>query len=139
MPAIRDEQLIDLLRHMAESSERRSELSAERSYQNAERNLSLLVHAGSALMILGLAVDRYRLFLRHAAPTDWGGNLGVGVSMVALGTLAVLAGGLRYLPFVHSYHRNRRLYPGRSAYLAPVFALLAGVCGTATLIYMWLL
>lgn len=135
MPTISDDDLVSVLQHMADLSARRSELSAERSFQNAERNLSLLIHSAAALMILGLSVDRYLLFVRGAA-----GQImpGVGVSMVAIGALASLLGGLRYLFYVRSYHRDPRLYPRHSAYLAPAFALLAGSGGAAMLVYILL-
>lgn len=140
MPTISDEEIATVLQHMAESSTRRSELSAERSCQNAERNLSLLVHSAAALMILGLSVDRYLLFVhRTVAPVPLMADLrtyGAGLLMVALGAMTALAAGLRYLPYVRAYHRNPCLYPGLSALLAPAFALLVGCCGVATLIYM---
>lgn len=135
MPTISDDDLVSVLQHMADLSARRSELSAERSFQNAERNLSLLIHSAAALMILGLSVDRYLLFVGAARGP---GMPGVGVSMAAIGALAALLGGLRYLPYVRAYHRNPHLYPWRSAWLAPAFALLAGGGGVLMLIYMLL-
>jgi uncharacterized membrane protein YidH (DUF202 family) len=136
-------ELSTLLQHLAETSLRRSELSAERCFQNAERNLSLLIHSCAALMILGVAVDRSLAFAHLAssqAMRTWdAGILDSGVVMVTLATLAVLAGAVRYLPFVLAYHRNPCLYPGKSAFLAPAFALLVGLCGIATLIYMLLI
>lgn len=135
MPTISNDDLVSVLQHMADLSARRSELSAERSFQNAESNLSLLIHSAVALMVLGLSVDRYLLFVGGVAGPVMPG---VGVSMVAIGALAALVGGLRYVPYIHAYHRNPHLYPWSSAWLAPAFALLAGGGGALMLIYMLL-
>ncbi|MGH8279388.1 MAG: hypothetical protein ACRETQ_07475 [Gammaproteobacteria bacterium] len=140
MPTDPGAETLAILEHMLVSSARRSELSAERSYQNTERNLALLTHSAAAVMILGLSVDRYLLFVHRAAPrmplvADIR-TYGAGLLMVALGTAVILAAGVRFLPYVRSYHRNLRLYPGRSAWLAPAFALLVGGGGIAALIYM---
>jgi putative membrane protein len=47
------------------------ELSAERTYLNSERTLSVWVRTALELMVLGLAVDRFRLIMAEL-PGDVG-------------------------------------------------------------------
>ncbi|MGA9853474.1 MAG: hypothetical protein WBR15_11165 [Gammaproteobacteria bacterium] len=137
---------IALLRLQVEASVVRSEMSAGRSYQNAERNLAIAIHTAAALMIFGLAVDRYGLILHrppwlttyhHLIPDNlatWGG-----AALIVLGVFMSLILGLRYLPFVVTWHRNQNLSPGLAPFLAPIFALLVAIYGIALFIILFVL
>ncbi|SRR5579875_1155552 len=117
------------------------ELSAERSYMNAERTLSVWVRTALGLMILGLAVDRFSLIVgalpggptdrNTDAISDW-----VGVALVALGVVMALATGLRFRVYTLAYQRHHRPPFHHHPALGPFFALMVGVFGVALLVIM---
>jgi len=123
-------------------SAHRSEMSAERSYMNTERTLANWTRTALALMVFGIAVDRFGLLLRrlpgepvraHTLST-WGG-----AALVALGVLIVLAAGLRFLAYGVEYKHKHRPPKYHGPYLASVFALLVTLFGIALLIVMFVL
>jgi len=119
------------------------ELSAERSYMNAERTLSVWVRTALGLMICGLAVDRFGLFVvelplgpgqtaRHSdAASNW-----VGVALVALGVVMAVATGLRFYAYAAAYRRQHRPPDYHAPVLGPFFAAMVAVFGLAVLVVM---
>ncbi|MGH7014360.1 MAG: YidH family protein [Stellaceae bacterium] len=119
------------------------ELSAERSYMNAERTLSVWVRTALGLIICGLAVDRFGLFLVELplgagqpghysnAISNW-----VGVALVALGVAMALATGLRFHAYTVEYQRHHRPPFHHHPALGPFFALMVAVFGVAVLIIL---
>lgn len=120
------------------------ELSAERSYMNAERTLSVWVRTALGLMICGLAVDRFGLFVvelpagpgtaAHHSNTasNW-----VGVALVALGVIMAIATGLRFYAYAAAYRRQHHRPPDYHApVLGPFFAAMVAVFGVAVLVVM---
>jgi putative membrane protein len=119
------------------------DMSAERTYLNAERTLSVWVRTALGLMILGLAVDRFRLFLfelpaasgRTALDSNALSNW-VGVALVALGVAMAVATGLRFLAYAAAYRRQYPLPLRHGPFLGPFFALMAAAFGVAVLVIL---
>ncbi|MGA9853473.1 MAG: DUF202 domain-containing protein [Gammaproteobacteria bacterium] len=117
------------------------ELSAERSYQNAERTLSVWIRTALSLMIFGIAIDRFGLLLRQVPwPTSnshlgsntlsvWGGGV-----LIALGVLMVIATGMRFHAYSITYCRHHSVPWHHGPYMASTFAALVAIFGIAMLI-----
>lgn len=122
-------------------SAERSEMSAQRSYMNAERTLSVWVRTALALMVFGIAIDRFGLLLHELPPphgrfspntlSTWGG-----AALVVFGVLMSLTTGARFLAYVAAYRRNHRIPVFHGPFLAPVFALLVALFGIALLLLL---
>ncbi|MGB9429764.1 MAG: DUF202 domain-containing protein [Gammaproteobacteria bacterium] len=120
------------------------QLSAERTYMNTERTLSVWIRTGLSLMIFGIAIDRFGLLL-HGLPwlphghlhrlslSAWGGAV-----LVALGVLLVLAMDIRFLAYVRVYRRSHAWPVNHGPYLAATFSLLVAIFGIALLIIMFM-
>ena len=127
---------LSILRHLVE-------LSAERSYMNAERTLSVWVRTALGLMILGLAVDRFdlvivslpagseRMGLYSHAVSTW-----VGVALVALGVAMTVATGVRFYAYTIAYQRHHRPPFHHHPALGPFFALMVATFGVALLVVL---
>lgn len=140
MPEQQESEVVALARRLTDLGVERTEQSSERSYLNAERNLAVLVHAAVALMILGFAIDRYRLYNHGSGPAGFHGHFITGTvtswsaaALIGLGVLTTFAGGLRYLAFIIEYRRRHALLLRYGPLLAPVLALLVAVFGLAML------
>ncbi|MGH8214188.1 MAG: YidH family protein [Rhodanobacteraceae bacterium] len=127
-------------------SAQRSEMSEHRSYLNAERTLSVWTRTALALMVAGIAVDRFALLLRHGVSNVAPGQsqphmlstLG-GAALVAFGTAMALACGIRYLVYARRWRREHTPLPWHGPYLAFSFAMLTVVFGVALLAAMLLI
>lgn len=122
----------------------RSEFSAERSYMNAERTLSVWVRTALALMIFGIAIDRFGLLLRRLPASSTNAHLypnelsnWSGLALVVLGVLMVLATGARFLAYAAAYKHQHRLPVHHGPFLAPFFALMVAVFGVGLLVIMF--
>jgi putative membrane protein len=147
MAAERSKMSADRSRMSAERSRmsaERSEMSAERSYMNAERTLSVWVRTAMALMIFGIAIDRFSLLLRrlpmnpariHVYSNDlsnWGG-----LALVALGVVMALTTGARFLAYAAVYRREHQLPWYHGPFLAPFFAFMVAIFGVGLLVIMF--
>ena len=122
-------------------SAERSEMSAERTYLSAERTLSVWIRTALALMIFGIAIDRFGLLLRQTPaparglPPDafstWGG-----AALVVFGILMSLITRARFLAYAAEYRRRHQLPARHGPFLAPAFALLVAVFGIGLLILL---
>ncbi|MGH8398024.1 MAG: YidH family protein [Gammaproteobacteria bacterium] len=118
------------------------QLSAERTYMNTERTLSVWIRTALGLMIFGIAIDRFGLLL-HGLPwlphahlhrltvSTWGGAV-----LVALGVLMALAMDVRFLAYSAIYRRSYEWPVKHGPYLAATFASLVAVFGIILLIVM---
>lgn len=123
-------------------SEERSELSSERSYMNTERTLSNWTRTGLALMVFGIAVDRFSLLLSHTpgAPIEVHElSTFFGAALIAFGVAMVIASGIRFLAFGLEYRRKHRPPKYHGPYLAASFALLVALFGLALLVTLFIL
>lgn len=122
-------------------SAQRSEMSEDRSYLNAERTLSVWTRTSLALMVFGIAVDRFALLLRH--PTTPPGQIPAyslssltGAALVAFGILMVLATGFRFLFYARDWRRRHSPVRLHGPYLAFSFAMLTALFGIGLLVLM---
>ncbi|MGH8307354.1 MAG: YidH family protein [Gammaproteobacteria bacterium] len=118
------------------------QLSAERTYMNTERTLSVWIRTALGLMIFGIAIDRFGLLL-HGLPwlphahihrlttSAWGGAI-----LVALGVLMALTMDVRFLAYASIYRRSHEWPVKHGPYLAATFAALVAIFGIALLIIM---
>ncbi|MEO6969114.1 MAG: DUF202 domain-containing protein [Rhodanobacteraceae bacterium] len=118
------------------------EMSAQRSYLNAERTLSVWTRTALALMVFGIAVDRFGLLLRHDTTAghplqDPLSTLG-GVILVALGVLMALATGIRFLMYARAYRCEFQVPLRHGPSLAFAFAMGVAIIGAALLIALFL-
>jgi putative membrane protein len=130
----------------------RSEMSAERSYMNAERTLSVWTRTALALMVFGIAIDRFDLFLRQVPKAVFGGQGTItalttwnalsawgGEALIALGVFVVAVTSVRFLIYSIAYHRVHEppLYHG--PYIPFVFTGLVALFGIALLVVLFAL
>lgn len=134
------EQIV-LMKRMVAMSEDRSEMSAERNYMNAERTLSVWVRTALALMVFGIAMDRFGLLLYRLPNVSnnlnpnrlstWGGAV-----LVAFGVIVAITTGIRFLAYVVAYRRSHKVPLHHGPFLGPFFALCTALFGVALLILL---
>jgi uncharacterized membrane protein YidH (DUF202 family) len=117
----------------------RSVMSAQRSYMNVERTLSVWVRTALAVMVAGLAVDRFGLVLLeqpgHGTSRDTASHL-VGVALVAFGALIAVLTGARHARYAAGY-RHRFPFPRRHGpALTFAFALLVALFGVVLVLLL---
>lgn len=119
------------------------ELSLQRSYMNTERTLAVWTRTALALMVFGIAVDRFGLLMRHPPwPVVDPGELLPnplstigGVLLVALADLILLAAGGRFLAYGRAWYRtNPRKVAYHTPWLAFTFTMLMAAFGIALLV-----
>ncbi len=143
MPETPEPEQITIMRRLVELSLGRSQMSAERTYMNAERTLAVWIRTSLALMIFGIAIDRFSLLLRqmplrqgheHLSPNDlssWGGG-----ALIARGVVMAVTAGLRFFAFSVTYRRVHQFPPHHGPYLGPMFAVLVAIFGIALLVIL---
>ena len=132
-------QIVALAEKQTAYSAQRSEASEARSYQNAERTLSVWVRTALALMICGLAIDRFGLML-GSAPAANGGldrlSEWTSLALVLLGVFMVVTTGLRFLAYAQAWRRQHEPPAHHGPYLAAFFALMVALFGVVLLAIM---
>lgn len=134
-------QMVAFAEKQTEYSLERSEMSEVRSYQNAERTLSVWVRTALALMICGLAIDRFGLMVDGSAGAARGLLLDristwTSIGLVLLGVVMVLATGLRFFAYSRAWRRRHRPQPFHGPYLASFFAVMVAIFGIVLLAIM---
>lgn len=118
-------------------SAERSEMSENRSYQNAERTLSVWTRTALAVMVFGVALDRFMLFLKSngRAPSSpvWHP---AGAALVAFGIVMALASGIRFFAYAVDWQRRHVLMRFHGPYLAFSFAMLTALFGIGVLVLL---
>jgi uncharacterized membrane protein YidH (DUF202 family) len=119
------------------------DMTAQLTYENAERTLTLWIRTALGFMILGFVIDRLNLFLVEFPAGSW--RTGVfsnafltwlGVALVAAGVATAAATGLRFLAYAAAYRRQQPLPLRGGRTLGPFYALMTTVFGMATLIIL---
>lgn len=136
-------QQIVLMKRLVEMSRERSQMSQERTYMNAERTLAVWIRTALALMIFGIAIDRFGLLLRQMPASQiqdrlvtndlshWGGGV-----LVALGIAVALSSGLRFILYSRAYQRVHRLPLRHGPKLGALFAALVTIVGIVLLVIL---
>lgn len=137
------QRVVELAEQQARLSRERTAQSAERCYQNTERTLSVWTRTALALMVFGIAVDRFGLLLRHEPwphartpllPSPLS-TLG-GVILVALGVFMAAACGIRFLVYAKAFRKTWAWPQWHPPYLAFTFAVLVALFGIALLVIL---
>lgn len=137
MPEPAEPQQIAMMKRLVELALEQTQMSAERSYMNGERTLAVWIRTALALMIFGIAIDRFSLLLQGRGHpnanelSSWGGG-----ALIALGVLMAVACGSRFLAFSIAYRRKHHLPAHHGPYLGPVFAALVALFGIALLVIL---
>ncbi|MDN5928742.1 MAG: DUF202 domain-containing protein [Hyphomicrobiales bacterium] len=139
---------IEMMRQMVAFAEKqtdyslqRSEMSEVRSYHNAERTLSVWVRTALALMICGLAIDRFGLVVDGSAGPARGLLLDrvstwTSIGLVLLGVIIAITTGLRFLAYAQIWRRQHQPPPFHGPYLASFFAGMVALFGAVLLAIM---
>jgi uncharacterized membrane protein YidH (DUF202 family) len=136
------EQMLALAEKQTAFSVQRSEMSETRSYQNAERTLSVWVRTALALMICGLAIDRFGLMLGGSPGSTARGMLldlvsgWTSIALVLLGVIMVAATGIRFLAYAQAWRRQHEPPAHHGPYLATFFAMMVAAFGIVLLVIM---
>lgn len=119
------------------------ELSAERTYLNAERTLSVWVRTALGAMIFGIAIDRFGLMLfQMSAETKvqlhYHSHLThiTGIILVAYSMVVALLYSLRFLAYAKSYRAQYKLPAYHNIWLSCFFGFLVVLFGIPLLIIM---
>jgi uncharacterized membrane protein YidH (DUF202 family) len=100
------------------------------------------VRTALALMICGLAIDRFGLMLGGERPPAAHGMLidrvseWTSIALVLLGVVMVAATGLRFFAYAHSWQRQHELPAHHGPYLATFFAMMVALFGVVLLVIM---
>jgi putative membrane protein len=141
-------QVVEMAAEQTRLSVERNEQSETRCYHNAERTLSVWVRTALAMMVFGIAIDRFALLLHglpDGATTATSHHTHVllnslstacGMALVALGILMTLTTGIRFLAYARVWRRHHQLPPYHGPYLAPFFALMVAIFGSLLLLIM---
>jgi putative membrane protein len=134
-------QRTDLAVQRTDLAAQRTEMSAERSYLNVERTLSVWIRTALAVMVVGIAVDRFGLFLRE----NRGAHVGdgstsdlVGAALVALGVVVAVVPAVRFGRYTRTYRRTHALPHHHGPFMAPAFAALVAAAGAVLLVLLLL-
>jgi len=122
------------------------QLSAGRSYMNAERTLSVWVRTALGAMIFGIAIDRFGIMILEMNINNYkhlSRHLHImhvtGVVLVAYSMLIALLYTVRFLKFASEYKKKYRFPSGHGIWLSPFFAFLVVLFGIPLLfIMLWL-
>lgn len=138
--------LVEMSAERTKLSVERTEQSADRCYQNAERTLSVWTRTALALMVFGIAIDRFGLLLRKAPQHYTYAHLSVdtlshwgGAALIAFGILVSVTTGIRFLAYARVYRCEHRPPPHHGPYLAPAFSLLVAIFGIILLVVLFAL
>jgi putative membrane protein len=135
------QRMVDLSVQRTTLAAQRTEMSAERSYMNAERTLSVWIRTALAVMVVGIAVDRFGLFLlqNHGAPGRNGRASDLlGAGLVALGVLIAVVPSVRFGRYASVYRRSHAVPHHHGPFMAPAFAALVALFGVILLVLLLL-
>lgn len=141
------QRLVELSEDRSRMAAERSEMSEQRSYMNAERTLSVWVRTALAVMVFGIAVNRFGLLLdklpgtslpvrMHPSELLDALSIWCGVALVVLAVLMATTSGLRFLAYARDWRSQHTLPARHGPYLATSFALMVAMFGVLLLVIM---
>lgn len=123
-------------RRLLAMSLQRTRLSAERCYQNAEQTLSSWIRSALSLMVIGMIIDRFGLFLHHlftnahSVPIEADALSGiVALALVGAGELIAVISSVRFHAYARVYSRDYRIPANPQPSLTRFFALMVACFG----------
>lgn len=122
------------------------DLSAERTYMNAERTLSVWVRTALGAMIFGIAIDRFGLMLSEMSadpnvPINYHSHLThiTGIVLVVYSMIMALLFGLRFIAYSKKYQEKYKMPAYHNVWLSSFFAFLVVLFGIPLLVIMFYL
>lgn len=132
-------QMVELSAERSRMAKQRNEMSEQRTYMNMERTLSVWLRTALAAMVVGVAIDRFGLFVTqqpgHSMATDTA-SLSIGVGMVALGVLIAVTTATRFRLYVAAYRRDHVVPHHHGPFLAAAFSGLTALFGVVLLVLL---
>lgn len=131
---------INILVKLAEEQKvmaiQRTELSAQRSYQNAERTLSVWLRTALAAMIFGIAIDRFGLMLSGSAKISENRSLLLGALLIFFSILMAISAAFRFIGFSQKFKKEHKLPPYHTSSLPVTYSLMITIFGIILLLLM---
>jgi uncharacterized membrane protein YidH (DUF202 family) len=138
----KEQNSLQVMQQLVELAKVRTRQSAERSYMNAERTLSVWVRTSLAAMIFGIAIDRLglmaksntRFIFHHNTP-----SMVTGAGLVAFAMLMALSAAIRFILYARAY-RKEYAFPARhNGSLPTIYSFMIVVFGALLLSLMFAL
>jgi len=134
---------LDGMKRLVELSQIRTAQSAQRSYQNAERTLSVWIRTAIGAMIFGIAIDRLGL-MAYEIPQYTGARfhtsdmpfLMMGVALTAYSIVMALTFGIRFLVYARHYKEQYPIPDFHHEWPPAIAAFMVAVFGAALLFFM---
>jgi uncharacterized membrane protein YidH (DUF202 family) len=134
---------IEGMKKLVELSQTRTNQSAQRSYQNAERTLSVWVRTAIGAMIFGIAIDRLGLMAyeipkdagAHFAPSDVPFML-IGVALMIYSVVMALTFGIRFLAYARDYKKQYSIPTFHNEWPPVISAFMVAIFGAIVLLFM---
>lgn len=118
----------------------RTKMSAHRSYMNTERTLSVWIRTALAIMVFGIAVDRFGLMLNIPETTAvlfWSSpSAAIGAGLVVLSMIMVTTAALKFLRSSKQFKSEHQLPPYHSITLPVFYATMVDLVGIALFVLM---
>lgn len=137
---------MEAMKLLVDLSKQRSQMSATRSYMNAERTLSVWIRTALAAMIFGIAIDRFGLLL-HEETEGLKINLShfdkvdhlMGFALVIYSIVMSLFCGIRFLAYCREYKKDFTFPAYHRSWLPAVYAFAVVFFGLALLfLLIWI-
>lgn len=106
---------------------------------NAERTLSVWLRTALAVMVVGIAIDRFRLFLLEGHTMHTGQDAAsqwVGAGLVAFGVIMVVVLAVRFQLYAAAYCRTYKVPRYHGPFVAPAFAVIMAAFGVVLVILL---
>jgi len=131
------------MKQLVELSQIRTRQSAQRSYQNAERTLSVWLRTALAAMIFGIAIDRLGLMLyeipthsrNHFAPPDKPSMI-IGIVLVLFSMIMALVSGVRFMAYAREFKKQYDPPIFHNEWPPAIAAFMVAIFGAALLVFM---
>ena len=131
------------MKQLVELSKIRTHQSAQRSYQNAERTLSVWVRTAIGAMIFGIAIDRLGL-MAYEIPKDAGAHflpsdvpfMMMGMALMIYSIVMALTFGIRFLVYARDYKKQYSIPAFHNEWPPVISAFLVALFGAALLLFM---
>lgn len=119
------------------------QLSAERTYMNAERTLSVWIRTALGAMIFGIAIDRFGIMLRElltSKPAKFQFHMHImhitGIVLVISSMILSFVYSLRFIRYSRDYKKDFSLPAAHNMWLSPLVGFLVILFGIPLLILM---
>lgn len=131
---------IDILVKLAEEQKQmsitRTQLSAQRSYHNAERTLSVWLRTALAAMVFGIAIDRFGLMFSDRITFSGNPSLLIGTILIFFSILMVISAAIRFIGFTRVFKKQYPLPAYHTSSLPVAYSIMITIFGLILLLLM---